>query len=689
MRRLLIRTFTVLILISLFLSGIQPASQPARAQDEAPTDIPTALVASGVTSYTLKEPKVFWHTGVPPCPPTGEEEPQVQYPEMVRRVASYGSTTRTLYYKLRDCAQGEILSNIVSDGTFLYWLDPVGLVKLSTDANPGDVPVLMNALVDAPGEVVDGGDKIFVISTNIGGSNTQVYYVRKDNNARVFLATPGNYASNLQYDGKYVYYLVGTTLYRIEPGVSGPVSIVASGVNGYFPEGNRLIFCTINPFQCYYSDNVYVGMGDDIRVYNNKTGSLGAPIYTSVDNTATMVSLATDFFNLYFLERRTIACSPQPCFNSYVTVVQRTWRSGGAADSLYTSSPTIFGGPSNLKTNGTFIFWHEDSKVQRLPNNASALPMVNMYVTGMEITQGIQNLSNSVLLVKGKRTFVRVFVRSAGDAVSGVGARLTAPALGGNPLQPVNPAGTKLTVRQNPDKDDIDQSFLFELPWSWTQNPSLQLRFEMNPYKVPLEPNYADNNLTQTFNFQNSPTLSVEFFNLNYKIGGTTYTPRYIDDVVKTYSWIMRAYPIGGAVGENFKPRLWDVNGGTWLGGLVNQSNPICKLFYSGKNDDPALCASLIHQRVALQLPHPDHHGSAQRRSESQRLLLRHDLRRFEQLPAWSGYVQQDLGRSCGHARAVLLPGSGLGYGWLLRRLVRRPRDRSLAGSRSSQRRVG
>jgi hypothetical protein len=216
-----------------------------------------------------------------------------------------------------------------------------------------------------------------------------------------------------------------------------------------------------------------------------------------------------------------------------------------------------------------------------------------MYITGIEVTQSIQNTSNSVLLVKNKRTFVRVYVKSVGPSVSGVTATLSAPSLGGLPLQPVNSVGTKLTVRTNPSKDDINQSFLFELPWSWTANNSLNLRADLNPYKVPLEPNYADNTTSLTVNFQNSPTLSVEFFRLNYSIGGTTYTPRYVEDVLKTYSWIQRAYPIGGAVGQSFKPRLWDVDGGAFLGTLVNRSSVLCPLIYPDP-DDRSLCASYI-----------------------------------------------------------------------------------------------
>ncbi len=335
-------------------------------------------------------------------------------------------------------------------------------------------------------------------------------------------------------------------------------------------------------------NNVYIGIGNKVFIYDNNNNTLaGSPTYTSTDSGALIGSIVTTYGilgtgYLMIYEFRPIACSPQPCFASYTPVLVRTGRGGGATAAIYTGATTLGPYSVNLTTDGTFVFWQENSAVQRLPVNASALSQINMRVTGMEVTQGIQNLSNSVLLVKNKRTFVRLYVKSDGAAVAGVRAQLSSR-LGS--LQPINSVGTMLTVRTTPSRNDINQSFLFELPWSWTQQNSLTLNATLNPYKVPLEPNYGDNTTSVTATFKPSPTLSAEFFRLNYVSGGTSYQPRIFKDVLQTYSWILRAYPIGGAVGQNFKPRLWDVAGATRLGNWVNQSSSDC----SGKGN---LCAS-------------------------------------------------------------------------------------------------
>lgn len=595
MRRLLLWVLIMTVLVANFSFPSQTVNAQVDAPS-APDETPTAMVSSGVTSYTLAAPKIFWHTGVPICPPTAPEaveSPLVTYPETIKRVARYGSQNRTLYEQQQNCSTGQILSNLAADQDFIYFFNPTGLMKLSTLANPGDAPQIMNALVDAPGEVVDGGDRVFYIAQNTAG-NTQVGYVLKSNNARVNFAFPTSTASNLSYDGQFAYYITAGNLYRYNPSTAQLV-LVTNGVTGYYAEGRRLLFCTISPPNCFYTDTIFIAKGRFIYTFNNETDTLNTTaIYTSIDTTARIEEMVSDGSHLFFFERRTIPCSPQPCFSQYNYLLQRTTRSGASLSSLHIIGPTLSTGPVNLSTTDGFLFWDEAGKLNRLPNDVEALPVINMSMTGMEITQGIQSLDNSVLLIKGRRTFVRVYVKSDGNAVSGVTAQLYAPSLGLGPLNPVNPKGTKITVRNFPNRSAIEESFLFELPWSWIQGNSLTLRADLNPYKVPLEPNYTDNSITRTVSLVDSPNLSVEFFSLNYTIGNETFIPRFEEDFLYTYSWIQRAYPIGGAIGDKFKPRIWDVDGGEYLGTLVMRIHDVCSLIYDDPDDDISLCASYV-----------------------------------------------------------------------------------------------
>ena len=578
---------TLLLVLAALLGSLAPSARPALAIVAEPQDTPTPRVSSDATGFTLASPKLFWFNGVPACPPNIAEPGAAiaaTTPQTIRRVPAHGGLIRTLYYQDELCGGGKIFSNIVADTNYLYWQAPTGLVRLSTNANPGDPYQLVNALVKPNGQLANASDRTYYLSPS--GPNTEIGYVLKSNNQRVNLTTVGGSAGNLQFDGSYVYFTLAGTLYRLNPGVDVGIPL-ASGVTGYYAEGYRV---TVLGQFVLITDRVYIGQGRTVTIYNNRNNTLGgSPIYTSGDTTASVYDLATDKDNLFVFEREQLPCSPQPCFPSYNDVLFRMSRSGASPVPIYTTLPTIFADTHGLTTDGIFLYWEENSVVQQLPNDASALPNINMRVTGIEVTQGIQNLSNSVQLIQNRRTFVRVYVKSDGAAVSGVGAQLSS-ALG--VLQPVNPAGTTLTVRATPNRDDINQSFLFELPWSWTTSGPIQLTATLNPFKYPLEPNYTDDVLlSPTLSFKPSPSLSVQFFRLNYTIGGSTYRPRISEDVLKTYSWIMRAYPIGGAVGQNFKPTLWDVDGGTKLGGWVNRSSSDCTTGKIGAKD-LALCAS-------------------------------------------------------------------------------------------------
>ena len=127
------KTLFIITFLLVFTGGFlvrKPVTVSAEGSEI--TDTPTILVASDVGNFDHNEPKLFWHTGVPACPPAlnGTNQPNVQYPETIKRIATYGSEIRTLYSEMRDCADGEILSNIVADDDYIYWLGPIGMMRL-------------------------------------------------------------------------------------------------------------------------------------------------------------------------------------------------------------------------------------------------------------------------------------------------------------------------------------------------------------------------------------------------------------------------------------------------------------------------------------------------------------------------------------------------------------------------------
>lgn len=584
------------------LNGLSIYPGTIAAAPAAPTDVPINLVTSGVTSYALDSAKIFWHTRVPDCVPASAGQdgaPQVdQYPETISRIAAYGSPIRVLYYEIRNCGAEQILSNIAADADYLYWLQTDGLYRLSTDASIGDDPYRMNTDAKGYGKVAVGDDRVYALFTNSVG-NKEIDYVMKTSLTRGIAWTHAA-LENLQADADYVYFIQDGALNRLTPGDPSP-SQLASRVTGYFPEGYRV---TCSGIYCLPSNRVYIGTRNavpggppQIFVYNNLLEDLGnEPIYTSTDSgpePAVIYDLNTTHDNLYFFEGRTLDCTGDPCLYTYSSVLYRALRSGATPEGIYATSPdperTAL---ANLRDYDGFIYWQDGGVVRRLPGDATALQSVDLWVDAIEVTQGIQDLSHSVILIKDKRTFVRVYARSQLIAIAGVTAKLEAPDIpGAEPLWPVNPDGSSITVYPDTNRLDLNQNFLFELPYAWTRQANLRLVATVNPFKVPLEPNYANNDRQVTVSFVPSPTFSAEFFRFNYSIGGVTYGARLEEDMVRAYDYIQRLYPLGGSPGEYFKPRGWDVQGGDFFGTLVDTTNPLCVIVYP----DPKLrnlCAS-------------------------------------------------------------------------------------------------
>lgn len=237
-------------------------------------------------------------------------------------------------------------------------------------------------------------------------------------------------------------------------------------------------------------------------------------------------------------------------------------------------------------------------------------------ITGMEVTQGIQDLSNSVRLISGRRTFVRVYVKADGAAVEGVTATLSAianiacapgtcPPVGARlgPLVPVNAVGTRITVRPDPKRGNLDDSFLFELPWQWTQYQSLRLDavLSIKPGLAPKQSCTNDILNAPLHEFQLPATMKVQFVRLRYHLNGSFKGFPSADleatreEQRKSESFIRRTYPVSTLLsGPDF---LLTDHG---LGVAVNRLWPQC---IAAKEADQNMCAHdyIVGQLASLQ----------------------------------------------------------------------------------------
>lgn len=241
----------------------------------------------------------------------------------------------------------------------------------------------------------------------------------------------------------------------------------------------------------------------------------------------------------------------------------------------------------------------------------------HVQITGVEVTQGIQDLANSVMLIGGRRTFVRVYVKSDGPKVPGVTAILsgvgnifcnpgTCPPSGSSlvPLVPVNAVGTRITVGPSPKRYNVDDSFLFELPWEWTNYQSLHLHavVSQGPGLLPTQSCRSDVLNAPLYEFERGfETLKIQFIRLSYRLPGTFngvtegLHETSFTEQQQSESFIRRTYPLSELLPAPDYPMF---DGG--LGFAVARDPFLCVI---SPANDQSLCARdyIANQLAALQ----------------------------------------------------------------------------------------
>ncbi|MCL4835705.1 MAG: hypothetical protein KJZ86_24925 [Caldilineaceae bacterium] len=190
---------------------------------------------------------------------------------------------------------------------------------------------------------------------------------------------------------------------------------------------------------------------------------------------------------------------------------------------------------------------------------------LNYTAYAIEITQGIQDLNNTVPLIRGKTAWVRAYVRRAsGESSLPVSARMRRVVNGagsGSYVYPANPGG-KLAPPTSPNRGQLNDAFYFPVPVDWVNGATLQVEVEVNPSKLQNggcgiwcvvfwwrdadETNYNDNTIrSPLLTTQVVPTMGLKLYNVVYSRNGVWYkaTTAQMDEIE---SWLRRAYPIAG-----------------------------------------------------------------------------------------------------------------------------------------------
>lgn len=231
---------------------------------------------------------------------------------------------------------------------------------------------------------------------------------------------------------------------------------------------------------------------------------------------------------------------------------------------------------------------------------------LNYTAYAIEITQGIQDLSNSVPLVRGKTAWVRAYVRRASGAssppVSAEMRRVVNGQATGSYVYPANPGG-KIAPPTSPNRGQLNDAFYFPVPSDWLNASTLQVEVTVNPSKArgggcgiwcivlwwrdADETSYSDNTIrSPLLGLQSVPTMRLKLYNVVYSRNAIWYkaTATQLDEIE---SWLRRAYPISSLIVQRSETTM-----------------PESSIYTSGKDDkgNPTyyLDAGKVNQRLDL-----------------------------------------------------------------------------------------
>ena len=224
-----------------------------------------------------------------------------------------------------------------------------------------------------------------------------------------------------------------------------------------------------------------------------------------------------------------------------------TMTSTPTATPSVTPTPTVTSTPTTTRT--------PTATSTRTPTPTATLaPTANLVADRLEVTQGVQDLNNSVRLVKNKRTYVRFSAHSAAGNYWTFAWLRAQRGASTTWLLPVN--GTSpgfLWVRPTPNRALLNNSFLFELPAGYREG-TVTLTAYLNPGLLwfppsPTETTYADNQAGTTVSFETVPAVHLVFYNVGYTLGGSTYYPAAFHRN-QAMDWMRRAYPVSSLMAE-------------------------------------------------------------------------------------------------------------------------------------------
>lgn len=182
-----------------------------------------------------------------------------------------------------------------------------------------------------------------------------------------------------------------------------------------------------------------------------------------------------------------------------------------------------------------------DGKTIYLPVISSG-PAYNVTITRVEVTQAIQDSQNSIMLVAGRPTLLRIFTSSTGITQASLPVRVSITSRSSNNSLASASQIVTASVPAVSSEATYSSTVNYQLPASWVSG-TIDLSIKLDTGNQLSDVNSAGNSAALHLTFNPVPPLDVKIVPIQYTDTYDNYTyPAPSSDSIS--SWIYRTYPI-------------------------------------------------------------------------------------------------------------------------------------------------
>jgi hypothetical protein len=177
-----------------------------------------------------------------------------------------------------------------------------------------------------------------------------------------------------------------------------------------------------------------------------------------------------------------------------------------------------------------------------LPMITGPVVSTDLVLSGIEVTQAIQDMQNSVPLVAGRPAILRIYTRVIGTMMPAANVKIQVTATrGGNRLS-ASPHLLSTTIPLDSSRAELNSTINIPLPADWLSG-DVDLTVRLDPDNLIQEDDTTNNAITQRLKFNPVPPLKIKIVPIRYqdRVTNSIY-PAPTTDTISDY--IRRTYPV-------------------------------------------------------------------------------------------------------------------------------------------------